>query len=190
VINLWTDVSEEFITSIFTIFRVASHLLSELVDIRDELKSVCLVSLVVRMFWYVGFLSWSFILSSFRRLLQVKQLFVSIVWIGQLYESVWIKLCNWRPPTRGWAWCSVKRYSLDNEWTVAGLSVPAYQQYPDTAPTMHLLFKVLCDTENRSRSHITTDGQSTSSSWCLTPLGADDQMLNLSEWQLLSLFFI
>jgi hypothetical protein len=40
----------------------------------------------------------------------------------------------------------------------------------------------------RSRSHITTDGQSVSSSWCLAPSGAGEQMLHLFEWQLLSLF--
>jgi hypothetical protein len=41
-----------------------------------------------------------------------------------------------------------------------------------------------------SRSHITTDGQSASSSWCLAPFRAGDQMLHLFEWQLLSLFFM
>jgi hypothetical protein len=30
-----------------------------------------------------------------------------------------------------------------------------------------------------SRSHITTDGQSASSSWCLEPFGAGDQMLQI-----------
>jgi hypothetical protein len=40
-----------------------------------------------------------------------------------------------------------------------------------------------------SRSHITTDGQSARSSWCLAPFGVGDQMLYLFEWQLLSLFF-
>jgi hypothetical protein len=34
---------------------------------------------------------------------------------------------------------------------------------------------------NRSRSHITTGGQSASSSWCPAPLGAGDQMLHLFE---------
>jgi hypothetical protein len=33
----------------------------------------------------------------------------------------------------------------------------------------------------RSRSHITTDGQSASSSWCLDPFGAGDHMLHLFE---------
>jgi hypothetical protein len=41
---------------------------------------------------------------------------------------------------------------------------------------------------SRSRSHITTEGQSASSSWCLVPLGAGDQMLHLFEWQLLFYF--
>jgi hypothetical protein len=40
------------------------------------------------------------------------------------------------------------------------------------------------------RSHITTDGQSASSSWHLAPFGASDQMLHLFEWQLLSLFLM
>jgi hypothetical protein len=31
------------------------------------------------------------------------------------------------------------------------------------------------------RSHITTEGQSVSSSWCLAPFGAGDQMLLLFE---------
>jgi hypothetical protein len=34
---------------------------------------------------------------------------------------------------------------------------------------------------SRSRSHITTDGQSVSSSWCLAPFEAGDQMLHLFE---------
>jgi hypothetical protein len=34
---------------------------------------------------------------------------------------------------------------------------------------------------SRSRRHITTDGQSASSSWCLAPFGASDQMLHLFE---------
>jgi hypothetical protein len=42
----------------------------------------------------------------------------------------------------------------------------------------------------QSRSHITTDGQLASSSWCLTSFGASDQMLHLFEWQLFSLFFM
>jgi hypothetical protein len=41
----------------------------------------------------------------------------------------------------------------------------------------HHLFK------NRSRSHITTDHQSASSSWCLTPFGAGDQMLHLQVFE-------
>jgi hypothetical protein len=40
----------------------------------------------------------------------------------------------------------------------------------------------------RSRSHITTDCRPASSSWCLAPFGASDQMLHLFEWQLLSYF--
>jgi hypothetical protein len=31
------------------------------------------------------------------------------------------------------------------------------------------------------RGHITADGQSATSSWCLAPFGAGDQMLHLSE---------
>jgi hypothetical protein len=41
-----------------------------------------------------------------------------------------------------------------------------------------------------SSSYIVTDSQSASSSWCLAPFGAGDQMLHFSEWQLLSLFFL
>jgi hypothetical protein len=40
----------------------------------------------------------------------------------------------------------------------------------------------------RSRIHITTDSQSSSSSLCLALLGAGDQMLHLFEWQLLPLW--
>jgi hypothetical protein len=36
----------------------------------------------------------------------------------------------------------------------------------------------ISSSRSRSRSHITTDGQSASSSWCLAPLGAGDQMLS------------
>jgi hypothetical protein len=43
---------------------------------------------------------------------------------------------------------------------------------------MHIAYR-------RSRSHITTDGQSASSSWCLAPFGAGDQMLHLFKWQFL-----
>jgi hypothetical protein len=39
-----------------------------------------------------------------------------------------------------------------------------------------------------SSSYIATDSQSTSSSWCRAPFGADDQILNFFEWQLLSFF--
>jgi hypothetical protein len=42
----------------------------------------------------------------------------------------------------------------------------------------------------RSRSHITTDGQSVSLSWCLAPFGEGEQMLHLFELQLVSLFFM
>jgi hypothetical protein len=35
---------------------------------------------------------------------------------------------------------------------------------------------------SQSQSHITTDGQSASSSWCLAPFGSGLQMLHLFEW--------
>jgi hypothetical protein len=41
-----------------------------------------------------------------------------------------------------------------------------------------------------SRSHITTDGQSATSSWCQASFGAGDQILLLFDWQLLYLFFM
>jgi hypothetical protein len=47
-----------------------------------------------------------------------------------------------------------------------------------------------CYRRSRSRSHITTDGQSASSSWYPASFGASDQMLHLFEWQVLSLFFM
>jgi hypothetical protein len=53
-----------------------------------------------------------------------------------------------------------------------------------------ILTRLHMDRLYRSRSHITTDSQSASSSRCLAPLGAGDQMLHLFEWQLRSLFFI
>jgi hypothetical protein len=40
---------------------------------------------------------------------------------------------------------------------------------------------VYYENHSRSRSHITTDGQSASSSWCLAPFGASDEMLHLFE---------
>jgi hypothetical protein len=40
-----------------------------------------------------------------------------------------------------------------------------------------------------SSSYIATDWQSASSSWCLAPFGADDEILSFFEWQLLSFFF-
>jgi hypothetical protein len=41
-----------------------------------------------------------------------------------------------------------------------------------------------------SSSHIATDSQPASLSWCLAPLGAGDQMLHFFEWQLLSWFLM
>jgi hypothetical protein len=44
-----------------------------------------------------------------------------------------------------------------------------------------MLFREAVAVYHVSRSHITTDSQSASSSWCLAPFGASDQMLHLFE---------
>jgi hypothetical protein len=41
----------------------------------------------------------------------------------------------------------------------------------------------------QSQSHIATDGQSVSKSWCRVPSGAHDQILIITVWQLLYCFF-
>jgi hypothetical protein len=47
-----------------------------------------------------------------------------------------------------------------------------------------------CSSSSSSSSYIATDGQSASSSWCLAPFGANDQILIFFVSQLLAFFFM
>jgi hypothetical protein len=51
------------------------------------------------------------------------------------------------------------------------------------------LLSVCPECQCQSQSHIATDGQSVSKSWCRAPSGAHDQIF-ITVWQLLSCFFV
>jgi hypothetical protein len=58
----------------------------------------------------------------------------------------------------------------------------------DTNPLLYLFSTLICLGKSKSsQSHITTDGQSVSKSWCRAPSGAHDQIF-ITAWQLRSCF--
>jgi hypothetical protein len=61
-----------------------------------------------------------------------------------------------------------------------GFFEPASLRFGSPTLLMWVLLVVLIIIPTSS-SYIATDGQSASSSWCPTPFGADDQILNLSD---------
>jgi hypothetical protein len=60
-------------------------------------------------------------------------------------------------------------------WTVVHMTAAKFK------PLIFLSWASPWANRSQSWSHITTDGQSASSSWCSAPFGASDQMLHLSD---------
>jgi hypothetical protein len=60
-------------------------------------------------------------------------------------------------------------------WLWLWLVVPTWSRFPDGCLTPRQTGRL-----TRSRSHITTDGQSASSSWCLAPFGESDCLSSIN----------